>query len=473
MKAPGFFLLLWLSSSWVSGSTAKPEETLGTLQELSGVMKSSMTLTHESVNAKLLEGAIRGMTWALDRHTNYFSIQEAKDFMAMIKGGFGGVGMTFGMRNDRYTVMSIIPGSPAEKGGLLPGDRIVSINGEPTLKLNQNDVVHKIRGQEGTTVTLTVLREFPSSQTMDLPIVRDVIRVETVKSHKFGDIGFIRLNDFTEKCGPEIAKAVDALQKQGVVGLVFDLRNNPGGSLDSAVKIAGIFLKEGQPVVSTEGRIVQMNQTLYAPGSSVRTTLPTVVLINEGSASASEVVTGALQDYGRVMVMGTQSYGKASVQRPYPLSQEGDMLKITGQRYLTPLGRFIDGIGLTPEILETGEVNPPLIAQLQYRECFERCIKEYVKTQPDLKEDHLDVPDHLPVQLMDYGLRGGVLMEKADVEKNRALLKRYLRIELARVVFGEKAGERQTTKEDPMVQHAMDLLHVLQANSQIRQTDRP
>ena len=456
------FSFLPLPLAWGAAENADRAKTALAIQEVNRALRHSIMLTHESPDMAILEGAIRGMTWVLDKHTNYFSLQEAKDFMAMIKGGFGGIGMTFGMRNDRYTVMSVIPNNPAEKAGLLAGDRIFKINGEATLKMAQNDVMHKIRGQEGTSLTLTILRESPTDQTLEIPLVRGLIKIESIKYHVIKDIGFIRINDFSETGGQEFVKAVEAVQKQGVVGLVLDLRNNPGGSLKAAVEIAGVFLKQGQPVVSVEGRNSRDDTVLTAPSSETSSSLPLVVLINGGSASASEVVTGALQDYGRAIVMGSQSYGKASVQRTYPITNEGDMIKITGQHYFTPKHRLIHGVGLTPDVLEEGETVASLMSDLSYRECFEKIAKAFLKTNPEVKEDALEVPDFLLAQLMENGLRSGILLDKADIEREKIWLKRYLRVEVARAAFGELAAAKQSVKEDAMVQHAMELLHVLQ-----------
>jgi len=304
---------------------------------------------------KLVKGAIKGMLNELDPHSNYMDKKAYEMFKEEIKGEFGGLGITIGMRDKILTIIAPIEDTPAYRAGLKAGDKIIKIDGKSTENITIDEAVNKLRGAPGTSVTITILRN--SMKPFDVTIVREIIKVKTVKYIKKDDVGYLRLTQFNESASSELSDALEKLKKDGIKAIILDLRNNPGGLLDEAVNVTSLFIQPGKTVVYTKERNEKNNMYLKSRNMKISEyDLPMVVLINGGSASASEIVSGALQDYKRAVIMGTTSFGKASVQTTFNLS-DGSALKLTTAKYYTPSGRSIQGVGITPDIeVKQGEI---------------------------------------------------------------------------------------------------------------------
>lgn len=306
----------------------------------------------ESVDDKtLLENAIHGMLNGLDPHSSYLGEEDFEDLRANTSGKFGGLGIEVGMEDGFIKVVSPIDDTPAQKAGIRAGDLIIKLDDTAVKGLGLNEAVEKMRGEPGSPIVLTILRE-GESQPLEITINRAEIKITSVK-HKLLDeaFGYIRVTQFQENTGADVNNALQVLTEksdQPLSGIILDLRNNPGGVLDAAVSVSDVFIEEGL-IVYTQGRIKNADIRYEATIDTAVPDLPLVVLINGGSASASEIVAGALQDHGRAIIMGTQSFGKGSVQTVLPLN--GDhALKLTTARYYTPNGRSIQAQGITPDI---------------------------------------------------------------------------------------------------------------------------
>ncbi len=313
----------------------------------------------------LIENAINGMLTSLDPHSSYLNAEAAKDMRVQTKGEFGGLGIEVTMENELVKVITPIDDTPAAKAGVLAGDYISKIDGEEVRGLTLNDAVEKMRGLINTPIKLTILRE-GADKPIELSIMRDVIKVKAVKFRVDNDVGYLKVTSFTEKTFDDLQNAIDTIKKQvptdKLKGYVLDLRLNPGGLLDQAVSVSDTFLDRGE-IVSTRGRDPKdITRFDSRPGDDIDGK-PLIVLINGGSASASEIVAGALQDLRRATVVGTQSFGKGSVQTIIPLAENG-ALRLTTALYYTPSGKSIQGKGITPDI----KVDQPLPADLQGRD---------------------------------------------------------------------------------------------------------
>lgn len=302
---------------------------------------------------KLIYGAINGMLSSLDPHSSFMPPEMYKEMKIETKGSFGGLGIEISIKDGILTVISPIEDTPAYKAGIKPGDQILKIDDRFTKDLSVMDAVKRMRGLKGTKITLTIMRE-GFERPKEFPLVRDIIQVKSVK-YKILDEGFgyIRVSQFQEKTDDDLVKAFQDLKQKNngnLRGLVLDLRNDPGGLLDQAVRVADHFLDEGQLIVYTEGREKDSKMRFTARKGDKEPHYPIVVLINSGSASASEIVAGALQDQKRAAIMGTQSFGKGSVQTIIPLSDNSG-LRLTTARYFTPSGRSIQAKGISPDII--------------------------------------------------------------------------------------------------------------------------
>ena len=305
----------------------------------------------EEVDDKtLLEYAIRGMLSGLDPHSAYLDAESFDDLQINTSGEFGGIGLEVGMENGFIKVVAPIDGTPAEKAGVLSGDLIIKLDNKPVKGMSLTEAVNMMRGLKGSKIDLTIVRE-GVRQPFDVTVTRDTIKVESVRS-RFLEPGFayIRISQFQSKTASEFKTALNDLQaKEPLKGLVIDLRNNPGGILQTSVEIADDLLTEGL-IVYTEGRLSSAYSKYTATPNDLSKGVPIVVLINGGSASASEIVAGALQDHKRAVIMGTKSFGKGSVQTVVPIS-ETQAIKLTTARYFTPNGRSIQAQGIEPDII--------------------------------------------------------------------------------------------------------------------------
>jgi carboxyl-terminal processing protease len=300
---------------------------------------------------KLVEGAIKGMLQNLDPHSSYLTPDMMKQMEVETKGMFGGLGIEIGIKDSVLTVISPIEDTPAFRAGLKAGDKIVKIENESTKEMTVMDAVKRLRGEPGTKVTIWIARE-GFREPRAFTITRDIIKIKSVKTKDMGDgIGYIKLLQFQQDTDEELGKALEARKKEknGMRGLVLDLRNNPGGLLDQAVKVADEFIESGL-IVYTDGRIEAQKYKYSAHREGTYSGFPIVVLVNAGSASASEIVAGALQDHGRAVLLGTRTFGKGSVQTIIPL-EDGSALRLTTARYYTPNGRSIQAKGIEPDIV--------------------------------------------------------------------------------------------------------------------------
>lgn len=298
---------------------------------------------------ELINGAVRGMLHTLDPHSAYMAPKLYKDFKEDTSGQFGGVGIELGYQDKVLTVIAPIEDSPAFKAGVLAGDKIVKIQNKITRDMSIPDAAAVLKGKPGSKVNITIRRGNPVKQ-MNIAITRAVIKVSTVKSTQFhDDTGYIRVLSFGEQTARDVARAIEKLQeKVSVKGLVLDLRGNPGGLLDQGIKVANLFIDEG-PIVYTISRDKTKKEVEKAQRGRRVTKLPLVVLVDGSSASASEIVAGALQDYRRAIIAGQRTFGKGSVQSVIPLSNDAG-LKLTVARYYTPSGRSIQAKGIEPDV---------------------------------------------------------------------------------------------------------------------------
>ncbi|MEC8860443.1 MAG: S41 family peptidase [Pseudomonadota bacterium] len=299
----------------------------------------------------LIEYAIRGMLAGLDPHSAYLNANDYDSLQESTEGQFGGLGIEVGEEDGYIKVITPLDGSPADRAGVMAGDLIVEIDGRPLREMIVNDAIEMLRGEPGTTIDLTLMRN-DESEPIDLTLTREVISVESVR-HRMLEPGYayLRIAQFRVNTGEEVVEALETLIENNggpLNGMVLDLRNNPGGVLEASVAVADAFLTDGQ-IVYTEGRMNESNETYQATASDPSQGVPLVVLINTGSASAAEIVAGALQDQGRAVIMGTRSFGKGSVQSVLPINNER-ALKLTTSLYFTPSGRSIQAFGIEPDI---------------------------------------------------------------------------------------------------------------------------
>jgi carboxyl-terminal processing protease len=298
---------------------------------------------------ELIESAINGMLSSLDPHSSYMDPESFADMQVQTKGEFGGLGIEVTMENGVVKVVSPIDDTPAARAGIQPGDYITHIDDEPVIGLNLSDAVDKMRGAVDSEVKLTIVRG--TGEPFDVTLKRAVIKIQSVRSRLEGNVGYVRITSFSEQTDLGLRNAIEELKKESgdkMVGLVLDLRNNPGGLLDQAIAVSDDFIEQGE-IVSTRGRDPKAGQRFNAEAGDLIEGTPMVVLINSGSASASEIVAGALQDHRRAILLGTTSFGKGSVQTIIPLPGHG-AIRLTTARYYTPSGRSIQGSGIEPDI---------------------------------------------------------------------------------------------------------------------------
>jgi carboxyl-terminal processing protease len=375
--ALGFFL----AGQWVPNVSAVPRQDYESLEAFTNILSIVKKNYVEDVETKtLVNGAINGMLNSLDPHSAYLTPELYKDLQMDTQGRFGGLGIEITVKGGVLTVVSPIEDTPAFKAGIKPGDMIFKIEDEFTKDMTLVDAVKKMRGPKGSKINLSIKRE-GVPELIDFTLMRDTIRVQSVRSRVLeSGYGYIRLAQFQERSDRDVQKALEKLaaEKGGLKGLVLDLRNNPGGLLTQAVRIADLFLDSGL-IVYTEGRIESQKQKYFAQKDGSWMDFPLVVLVNGGSASASEIVAGALQDHKRAVVLGTKTFGKGSVQTILPLD-DNSALRLTTARYFTPSGRSIQATGIVPDIVV--DATQPQDG------------KPEEKKRPMLREENL--PGHLP-----------------------------------------------------------------------------
>lgn len=343
-----------------AGSNSTPEETVRSIQDtyrqlnLFGDVFERVRgqYVEEKTDEELIELAIQGMLSSLDPHSSYLDADDFQDMQVQTKGEFGGLGIEVTMENGFVKVVSPIDETPAYEAGVKAGDYITHLDSDPVLGLSLSEAVDKMRGKVGKPIVITVVRE-GADEALDIEIIRDIIKIKSVRHRvEDNDVGYIRVTTFNQNTTPGLLNAIKDIQKEAgndLKGYVLDLRNNPGGLLDEAITVSDAFLDKGE-IVSTRGRNETDTKRDNATTGDVIDGKPLIVLINGGSASASEIVAGALQDHRRAIILGTQSFGKGSVQTIIPLPGHGAM-RLTTARYYTPSGRSIQAEGVEPDII--------------------------------------------------------------------------------------------------------------------------
>lgn len=377
-----------------------PFEGLKTFSEVYGRIRQDYV--EPVADSKLLEDAIRGMLSGLDPHSSYLDQEQYNELKVGTTGQFGGLGIEVGMENGFVKVISPIDDTPAQKAGIKAGDLIIRLDDKPVKGMSLNDAVKTMRGEPGSEIVLTIVRE-GVEQPLKIKIVRDIIKVKSVKSRTLEEgYGYVRITSFQAKTGDSVVEAISDLKKGGdLKGLVLDLRNNPGGVLNAAVAVSDAFLENGL-VVYTDGRIEDSKMKFNATPGDILKGAPIVVLINAGSASASEIVAGALQDHKRAIIMGEKTFGKGSVQTILPTSN-GGAVKLTTARYYTPSGRSIQAEGITPDVpiskvkLESvaqSEFGPLKESDLAHHLTNDKTQKKGEQKSDDKTEEALAVQDY-------------------------------------------------------------------------------
>jgi len=394
----GIFVGRWTISSVCA--QADGYEELKTFTEALSLVRKNYV--EETKPKDLIYGAIKGMLNSLDPHSAFMTPEQYKEMQVDTKGEFGGLGIQIGIKDGMLTVIAPIEDTPAYKAGINAGDKIIKINNEFTKDMSLHDAVSKMRGVPKTSVKITVLRE-GWKETRDFNIVREIIKIKSVKSKTIEDnIGLIKINQFQEQTSDDLTNAIENLMKQNITALILDLRNNPGGLLNSAVDVSSKFLPPGKLVVFIKDK--KGEKTEYrSEKDGVIFSLPMVVLVNQGSASASEIVAGALKDWDRAVLIGTQTFGKGSVQSVVPLG-DGSALRLTTARYYTPKGVSIQTTGITPDIVvkpevKDGEKGRPVIRE---KDLEGHLTNGDTEEKPDAQEEmipvEIDEKDDLQLQ---------------------------------------------------------------------------
>jgi carboxyl-terminal processing protease len=375
-------LVFVFSGQVVTNVSAIPREDYENLETFTSILSIVKKNYVDEVTSKdLITGAINGMLSSLDPHSAFLTPDLYKDLQMDTQGRFGGLGIEITIKNGVLTVVSPIEDTPAYKAGVKAGDQIIKIEDEFTKDMTLVDAVKKMRGNKGTKITISVKRE-GIAELLNFSLVRDTIRVQSVRSRVLEEgYGYVRLAQFQERTDRDLQKALETLSKEkgGLKGLVLDLRNDPGGLLTQAVRVSDMFLDSGL-IVYTEGRLESQKQKYFAHKEGTWSNFPIVVLVNGGSASASEIVAGALQDHKRAVILGTKTFGKGSVQTILPLD-DNSALRLTTARYFTPKGRSIQATGIVPDIVIE---NPVVIPETKV---------EDKNNRPSLREENL--PGHL------------------------------------------------------------------------------
>ena len=343
----------------------------------------------EVTNKELIEAAIEGMLQSLDPHSSFMNADSFKDMQVQTKGEFGGLGIEVSMEEGLVKVVSPIDDTPAFHAGIQAGDFIIEIDGESVLGMSLGDAVDKMRGKINTEIVITILRE--DKEPFEVKIIRDKIKIQSVRARKEGNVAYLRITSFNEKTKTGLLENMKKLKDQigeNITGVILDLRNNPGGLLEQAIAVSDAFLNQGE-IVSTRGRISRGQQRFNATKGDISDGLPIVVLINSGSASASEIVAGALQDHKRAIIMGTTSFGKGSVQTIIPI-QKHSAMRLTTARYYTPSGRSIQATGIIPDII----VKQSKIEELKsFSERRESDLRGHLDNPTNFKNDNNDTTE--------------------------------------------------------------------------------
>lgn len=382
------------------------EDQAGFLEDV--ITRVKKDYVDEKTDQQLSEAAASGILSSLDPHSSYLNAEALKEMQVQTKGEFGGVGIEITLEFAVVKVVAAIDDTPAFRAGIKSGDYITKVNDKSIVGLSIEEVVKKLRGKPGTSVKVTILRKGEKAP-LEKNLTRQIIRVKAVKSAKFNDVAYIKINTFSEQAASgvvtELKKLKSEIGEKNLKGVVLDLRNNPGGLLDQAVKVSDVFLNKDQVIVSIKGRSSEPKEYKDSANESLIPNLPIVILINEGSASASEIVAGALQDHKRAVVMGIKSFGKGSVQTVIPLDKNHGALRLTTSLYYTPSGKSIQAHGIEPNIEVT---SAKIEKQSELDRDSEADLKGHIEVQlqeaiAQAKKDQIG-DDNLDVYGQDYQL---------------------------------------------------------------------
>ncbi len=390
----------------------------GTYEELKAFTQALELVQRNYVenpdSKELVEGAIRGMIAGLDPHSSYMTERQFKEMSLDIKGEFQGVGIQIGMKNSQLTIIAPIEGTPGDRAGLAAGDKILKINDQWTKDLSIDQAVDKMRGPKGTDVRLLILRE-GWDKPREFKITRDTIKVQSVKSKMLDDgIGYVKLIQFQGQTASELETALKGLEAKGVKKLILDMRNNPGGILDTSVDVSGKFLPKDKLVVYLQGRQKTDRKDYLTTSSEPPREYPMVVLVNAGSASASEIVAGALQDSKRALILGTQTFGKGSVQTVFPLD-DGGGIRLTTAKYYTPSGRSIQNVGITPDVeVDLPTVKEPKDGEPVHIMVREKDLEHHLKNETvKEKKEKPSSEENFPMEVMPKDDKDDIQLQKA------------------------------------------------------------
>jgi len=487
---------------WMSFSLRAEKDNLYTsLQLFSEILSNVQSKYVRSVDAdKLIRVAIDAMLAELDPHSAYMDEDEFRELGIRTRGEFGGLGITIGITNDVLTVISPLEGTPAFEIGILAGDRIIEIEGKSTKGITLKEAVKKLRGKPGTEVNITVQRE-GFDEPLDFTITRAIIKVTSVPyiGMVSKDVGYIRLAQFSRGSGKDIAHAVDSLSAAGARKFIVDLRHNSGGLLDQAVEVSDVFLETGEEIVSTQGRLKGSNRKYHAKHASLVPEAPLVILVNRGSASASEILSGAVQDWDRGLVAGMPTFGKGSVQTVMPM-RRGDGLKLTTAEWYTPSGRLINkphkseedtaevdieldikeefytlgglhrtvygGGGITPDLELTTEKMKEFETKLYTTRRFFDFGVKYTSTHKPIKSP-FKVTDLVIEEFKSYLRDNEVTYSAAEFDSSVDFVSRMVEQEVSASVWGTTGRYEAILANDPWVKKAVDLLEMSEASADI------
>jgi carboxyl-terminal processing protease len=477
MKKYIIIMAIFIMATTVRAADKDSYEALKPLMEVYSIIQDAYVDEGKTNPKDLVDGAMKGMVEKLDPFSQYLDQQAYKDMQQDTKGEFGGLGIEISVKDGQLLVVAPIEDTPAYKIGIKAGDKIIKIEGDSTEGIEVMDAVHKLRGTPGTKVTITILRGLDPTP-KDITITREIIHVETVRYSMIGDdVGYLRINEFMGDGSVTVAKALDTFNKHGIKKLIIDLRDNPGGLLDEAVKIAGYFLPKDTLVVYTEGRVKDKGLKFKSDSPELYDG-KIVVLIDRGSASASEILSGALQDWNRAVIVGTKSFGKGSVQTIIPLS-DNSAIRLTTAQYMTPKGRKIHGVGIEPDITLEEQTASSFTLSMFEKNYFEEFAGRYLKEHPEglVKEEKTEskkvsesdikvlfkksADDKLFDDFKEMLESKNVEIKTPEFVADRDIILKQIKIEIARKQKGSGEARRIEIENDQQVKRAIDVLNTM------------
>lgn len=468
-----------LFSSAALGATAKDTDTLRPLVDLIETVRTHYVGDAQLHTKGLINEALKGMVAGLDRYSEYLDQQRYKDLQDDTRGSFNGVGIAIGIVSDKLMVIAPIEGTPADRAGLQGGDVIAYIDGFPTDGIKIMDAVHRIKGPRGTKVTLTIFRE--GEPPRDVVLKRAKITPVNIRAHIMDGIGYVAIRSFPQHTADKLSEVLESFQAAHVEGVILDLRRNPGGLLKEAYRVADLFLPGDKLIVSTEGRDPEQTKKHYSTDKQLVRRVPLVVLTSEHSASASEIVAGALQDWGRAVIMGRRTFGKASVQSIQPISSSrAQALRMTVARYYTPQHNKIHEIGIQPDVTLLPQKYSPTYRRLRTARTFTKfaatlntesaawldpsALREGRLTLTEVSGGPDRTEDRLAEELHNWINAKGPDVSDATWDEVEEKAVQQVRLAVMRKIKGEEAAKRMAVQFDLQVGIAAKLLRLAAAH---------